>query len=48
MPRPTADDFQPDVPVDTPGGPGNTGGGGAEQADPGTMPVEHRATAHLG
>ena len=39
MPRPTADDFQPDVPVDTPGGPGNTGGGGAEQADPGTMPV---------
>ncbi|MGH3676185.1 MAG: murein biosynthesis integral membrane protein MurJ, partial [Mycobacterium sp.] len=35
MPRPAADDFQPDVP----GGPGDAPGGGEEQADSGTMPV---------
>jgi putative peptidoglycan lipid II flippase len=37
IPRPTADDFEPDVPVDGPAEPGETAGG--EQADPGTMPV---------
>ena len=35
MPRPAADDFQPDVPAGTGVGPG----GEAEQGDPGTMPV---------
>lgn len=39
MPRPTADDFEPDVPVDGAAGPGQGAGGEAEQADPGTMPV---------
>ncbi len=39
MPRPTADDFEPDVPVDGPSGPGQGSGGEAGQADPGTMPV---------
>jgi putative peptidoglycan lipid II flippase len=37
LPRPTADDFEPDVAVDAPAGPGEAAGG--EQADPGTMPV---------
>nr|WP_123027540.1 murein biosynthesis integral membrane protein MurJ [Mycolicibacterium stellerae] len=37
MPRPTADDFEPDVPADGPAGPGHSAG--REQADPGTMPV---------
>jgi putative peptidoglycan lipid II flippase len=35
MPRPAADDFQPDVPS----GPQEAPGGGEEQADSGTMPV---------
>jgi putative peptidoglycan lipid II flippase len=35
IPRPAAADFEPDVPVDGPGGPG----GEAERADPGTIPV---------
>ncbi|MFY9917016.1 MAG: murein biosynthesis integral membrane protein MurJ, partial [Mycobacterium sp.] len=39
MPRQTADDFEPDVPVDGPAGPGMVAGGDAEQGDPGTMPV---------
>ena len=39
MPRPTADDFEPDVPVDGPAGPGQAAVGEAEQADAGTMPV---------
>lgn len=40
MPRPSADDFEPDVPVDGSGGAGvGAVGGEAEQADPGTMPV---------
>ncbi len=37
MPRPTADDFEPDVPVEGPAGTGQAASG--EQADPGTMPV---------
>lgn len=37
MPRPTADDFEPDVPVEGPAGTGQATSG--EQADPGTMPV---------
>ncbi len=37
--RPAADEFQPDVPTDGPGGTGVTAGGEAEQVDPGTMPV---------
>ncbi len=39
IPRPTADDFQPDVPADGPVGPGVVTGGEAERVDPGTMPV---------
>ena len=39
MSRPTADDFEPDVPADGPAGPGPGAGGEAEQADAGTMPV---------
>ena len=39
LPRPPADDFQPDVPTDGPGGAGVAAGGDAEQSDPGTMPV---------
>ena len=35
--RPTADDFEPDVPVDAAAGPGEAAGG--EQADLGTIPV---------
>src|SRR6185312_10702524 len=35
IPRPTADDFEPDVPIDGPAGPGEA----VEQAEPGTMPV---------
>ena len=37
MPRQTADDFEPDVPVDGPAG--LAAGGDAEQGEPGTMPV---------
>ncbi len=40
IPLPTAaDDFEPDVPVDTPSGPGVAAGGEAEQGEQGTMPV---------
>jgi putative peptidoglycan lipid II flippase len=39
MPRPTADDFEPDVPVDGANVPGPGAGGEAERGDPGTMPV---------
>jgi putative peptidoglycan lipid II flippase len=39
LPRPTADDFEPDVPVDGANVPGAGAGGEAERADPGTMPV---------
>jgi putative peptidoglycan lipid II flippase len=39
MPRPAADDFEPDVPVDVPGGTDAVAGGDAERSDPGTMPV---------
>jgi putative peptidoglycan lipid II flippase len=37
FPRPTADDFEPDVPVEAESG--VAPGGGAEQREPGTMPV---------
>ncbi|WP_396836843.1 murein biosynthesis integral membrane protein MurJ [Mycobacterium sp. ITM-2016-00318] len=37
IPRPTADDFEPDVPVDAE--PGVAPGGDAQQREPGTMPV---------
>jgi len=40
IPLPTAaDDFEPDVPVDAPSGPGVAAGGKAEQGEQGTMPV---------
>ncbi len=46
MPRPAADDFQPDVPADAPAG--VAAGGDAEQGDPGTMPVSTVSPADLG
>ncbi len=40
MPRPTADDFEPDVPIDVPGGGSDpVAGVDARQGDGGTMPV---------
>ena len=39
IPRPAADDFEPDVPVDTSGGAGVSTAGEAESGEPGTMPV---------
>ena len=39
MPRQNADDFEPDVPVDAPSGPGVVAGSDTEQGEPGTMPV---------
>jgi putative peptidoglycan lipid II flippase len=39
IPRPSADDFEPDVPVDAPGGPAAAAGAAGPLGDPGTMPV---------